>query len=122
MRHELGQSSEYPVRTGVEDCYYYQKYGRCFFGRSCRFNHPAVRTEHKLRVHLPQRNQMRHDTVQPSAYQVHLGATNCEQYLQTGQCSHGRKCWLNHPTVSENTKKEYFIELPHGLIVFDTAS
>ncbi|XP_009102846.1 putative zinc finger CCCH domain-containing protein 9 isoform X4 [Brassica rapa] len=68
MRHELGQSSEYPVRTGVADCYYYLKNGGCFFGRSCRYNHPP----------LP-------------------GARDCEQYLQTGQCSYGRRCRFNHP-------------------------
>ncbi|XP_048592581.1 putative zinc finger CCCH domain-containing protein 9 isoform X3 [Brassica napus] len=67
MRHELGQSSEYPVRTGVADCYYYLKNGGCFFGRSCRYNHPP----------LP-------------------GARDCEQYLQTGQCSYGRRCRFNH--------------------------
>ncbi|KAF2551677.1 hypothetical protein F2Q68_00035012 [Brassica cretica] len=54
MRHELGQSSEYPVRTGAGDCQYYLN-GGCFFGRSCRYNHPP-------------RNQMGDDTVQPSAY------------------------------------------------------
>uniref|UniRef100_M4EMX8 C3H1-type domain-containing protein n=1 Tax=Brassica campestris TaxID=3711 RepID=M4EMX8_BRACM len=84
MRHELGQSSEYPVRTGVADCYYYLKNGGCFFGRSCRYNHPP-------------RNQLGDDTVQPSAYKVRLGATNCEQYLHTGQCTYGSRCWFNHP-------------------------
>ncbi|KAF3592532.1 hypothetical protein DY000_02023163 [Brassica cretica] len=58
MRHELGQSSEYPVRTGAGDCQYYLN-GGCFFGRSCRYNHPP-------------RNQMGDDTVQPSAYKVRL--------------------------------------------------
>ena len=48
------------------------------------------------------------DTVQPTAYKVRLGATNCEQYLHTGQCSYGSRCWFNHPTVSENTKKRVF--------------
>ena len=140
MRHELGQSSEYPVRTGVGDCYYYLKNGGCFFGRSCRYNHPPVSvntnkeylTESVSRLpyvllslkHLPQRNQLGDDTVQPSAYKVRLGATNCEQYLHTGQCTYGSRCWFNHPPVSENTKKRVFIffhwaqvaELPHGLL------
>nr|VDD36547.1 unnamed protein product [Brassica oleracea] len=85
MRHELGQSSEYPVRTGAGDCQYYLN-GGCFFGRSCRYNHPP-------------RNQMGDDTVQPTAYKVRLGATNCEQYLHTGQCSYGSRCWFNHPPL-----------------------
>ncbi|CAH8298970.1 unnamed protein product [Eruca vesicaria subsp. sativa] len=74
-RHELDQSSEYhPLRAGVADCYYYLKNGSCFFGRSCRFNHPP-RT---------------HDTMQPSG-------RNCRRYLDTGQCIHGSQCWFNHP-------------------------
>ncbi|KAG5378763.1 hypothetical protein IGI04_026605 [Brassica rapa subsp. trilocularis] len=83
-RHGLGESSEYPVRIGVEDCYYYMKKGRCGYGLSCRFNHPP----------LPQRDQMRHDMVQPSPYP---GAGDCIQYLQTGKCSYGPKCRFNHP-------------------------
>lgn len=94
MRHELGQSSEYPVRTGVADCYYYLKNGGCFFGRSCRYNHPP-------------RNQLGDDTVQPSAYKVRLGATNCEQYLHTGQCTYGSRCWFNHPPVQEIVSNIY---------------
>ncbi|CAN6907996.1 unnamed protein product [Brassica oleracea] len=30
---------------------------------------------------------------------VRLGATNCEQYLHTGQCSYGSRCWFNHPPL-----------------------
>ncbi|CAN7127275.1 unnamed protein product [Brassica rapa subsp. narinosa] len=97
MRHELGQSSEYPVRTGVADCYYYLKNGGCFFGRSCRYNHPP-------------RNQLGDDTVQPSAYKVRLGATNCEQYLHTGQCSYGSRCWFNHPPLPGARDCEQYLQ------------
>ncbi|KAG2320663.1 hypothetical protein Bca52824_013876 [Brassica carinata] len=88
--HKLDQSSGHPVRTGVADCQYYLD-GSCFFGRSCRFNHPP-------------RNQMGDDAVQPSAHQVRLRATNCEQYLQTGQCSYGRRCWFNHPQLLQRNQ------------------
>nr|VDC97093.1 unnamed protein product [Brassica rapa] len=97
MRHELGQSSEYPVRTGVADCYYYLKNGGCFFGRSCRYNHPP-------------RNQLGDDTVQPSAYKVRLGATKCEQYLHTGQCSYGSRCWFNHPPLPGARDCEQYLQ------------
>ncbi|XP_018508238.1 putative zinc finger CCCH domain-containing protein 9 isoform X3 [Brassica rapa] len=97
MRHELGQSSEYPVRTGVADCYYYLKNGGCFFGRSCRYNHPP-------------RNQLGDDTVQPSAYKVRLGATNCEQYLHTGQCTYGSRCWFNHPPLPGARDCEQYLQ------------
>ncbi|CAN6840457.1 unnamed protein product [Brassica oleracea] len=98
-RHGLG---EYPVRIGVEDCYYYLKNGFCGYGRSCRFNHPPVsenpNREYLLFSHglysLIHRNQMRHGIVQPSPYP---GAGDCIQYLQTGQCSYGPKCRFNHP-------------------------
>ncbi|XP_018486806.1 zinc finger CCCH domain-containing protein 42-like [Raphanus sativus] len=71
------QTSEYPARNGVADCYFYLKNGRCGYGLSCRFNHPP----------------MRHEMVQPSPYP---GARDCRQYLQTGQCSYGPKCRFNH--------------------------
>ncbi|KAJ4894841.1 zinc finger CCCH domain-containing protein 43-like [Raphanus sativus] len=99
MRHELDQSSGHPVRTGVADCQYYLLSGRCFFGRSCRYNHPP-------------RNQMGDDTVQPSAYQVRLGAKDCEQYLQTGQCSYGLKCWFNHPPLTERNQMRHEMVQP----------
>uniref|UniRef100_A0A0D3D605 C3H1-type domain-containing protein n=1 Tax=Brassica oleracea var. oleracea TaxID=109376 RepID=A0A0D3D605_BRAOL len=103
-RHGLG---EYPVRIGVEDCYYYLKNGFCGYGLSCRFNHPPVsentkkeyllcldsRFSHGL-YSLIHRNQMRHGMVQPSPYP---GAGDCRQYLQSGQCSYGPKCRFNHP-------------------------
>ncbi|KAL0700181.1 hypothetical protein Bca4012_056303 [Brassica carinata] len=88
--HKLDQSSGHPVRPGVADCQYYLD-GSCFFGRSCRFNHPP-------------RNQMGDDAVQPSAHQVRLRATNCEQYLQTGQCSYGSRCWFNHPPLLQRNQ------------------
>ncbi|CAF2159865.1 unnamed protein product [Brassica napus] len=106
QRHGLGESSEYPVRIGVEDCYYYMKKGRCGYGLSCRFNHPPLPqrdqmrhdmvqpSPYPVRPQLPERSQMRHGMVQPSTYP---GAGDCIQYLQTGQCSYGLKCRFNHP-------------------------
>uniref|UniRef100_M4EMX9 C3H1-type domain-containing protein n=1 Tax=Brassica campestris TaxID=3711 RepID=M4EMX9_BRACM len=105
-RHGLGDSSEYPVRIGVEDCYYYMKKGRCGYGLSCRFNHPPLPqrdqmrhdmvqpSRYPVRPQLPERSQMRHDMVQTSPYP---GAGDCIQYLQTGKCSYGPKCRFNHP-------------------------
>ncbi|XP_022544439.2 putative zinc finger CCCH domain-containing protein 9 [Brassica napus] len=105
-RHGLGESSEYPVRIGVEDCYYYMKKGRCGYGLSCRFNHPPLPqrdqmrhdmvqpSRYPVRPQLPERSQMRHDMVQTSPYP---GAGDCIQYLQTGKCSYGPKCRFNHP-------------------------
>ncbi|KAF3595524.1 hypothetical protein DY000_02023158 [Brassica cretica] len=96
-RHGLG---EYPVRIGVEDCYYYLKNGFCGYGLSCRFNHPPMRhgmvqpSPYPVRPQLPESSRMRHGMVQPSPYP---GAGDCIQYLQTGQCSYGPKCRFNHP-------------------------
>ncbi|KAL0700182.1 hypothetical protein Bca4012_056304 [Brassica carinata] len=113
MRYDLGQSSEYPVRPGVADCQHYLN-GHCFFGRSCRFNHPPFQNflmgllslKHipqrnqmgldtvQVRPQLPESSQMRHEMMQPSP---NPGARDCRQYLQNGKCSYGAKCRFNHP-------------------------
>merc|ERR1719201_336114 len=33
----------YPLRPGEKDCDFFVKNGSCFFGKTCRFNHPDER-------------------------------------------------------------------------------
>ena len=113
MRHDMVQTSPYP---GAGDCIQYLQTGKCSYGPKCRFNHPPspvseMRTQIKSiqysygpKFHgllslkpLPQRD---------------IGAIDCRQYLQTGQCSYGPKCRYNHPPSpvrKKESKLRYFL-------------
>ncbi|KAL0656238.1 hypothetical protein Bca4012_076822 [Brassica carinata] len=128
MRHELGQSSEYPVRTGARDCGQYLQTGQCSYGRRCRFNHSPTH----LAPVLPQRvsrqickyfqkggckpgssiqytNSMRGDGIEPMRQATTWGRRSDERRHETESTSRAEKrarTIPDYPSVIQDVSDE----------------
>ncbi|KAG2308893.1 hypothetical protein Bca4012_082143 [Brassica carinata] len=80
----MDEPSLYPDRPGERDCHYFLRTGKCGYGSSCRYNHPASHVPEAVYYHreeLPER----------------VGQPDCEYYLKTGACKYGSTCKYHHP-------------------------
>ncbi|CAN6872412.1 unnamed protein product [Brassica oleracea] len=106
-RHGL---SEYPVRIGVEDCYYYLK------NSSHRYSEKPQEEEETFEDHIEDQPYVkpppfdiriltpdqRVERMKEDEYPVRPGEKDCSFYLKTGRCDFGEFCRFNHPKVRNN--------------------
>mmetsp|Transcript_2224 Transcript_2224/g.3142 ORF Transcript_2224/g.3142 Transcript_2224/m.3142 type:complete len:232 (-) Transcript_2224:116-811(-) len=79
-----------PIRPDSKNCEFYMNTGRCKFGITCKYNHPADRPEQKAPVDPNLK-------LNEKGYPSRPGEQQCEFYLKTGDCKYGTECRFDHP-------------------------
>jgi Zinc finger C-x8-C-x5-C-x3-H type (and similar) len=75
-----------------EDCRDYLRTGRCKYGMSCKYNHPAnVQTGGGLKIPL--------DPSEP-LFPLRPNEPVCQYYIKHGTCKFGQTCKFHHPPQS----------------------
>jgi Zinc finger C-x8-C-x5-C-x3-H type (and similar) len=73
----------------VEDCRDYLRTGRCKYGASCKYNHPAnVQNGGGMKVPLNPSEPL---------FPVRPGEAVCQYYMKHGTCKFGQACKFDHP-------------------------
>jgi Zinc finger C-x8-C-x5-C-x3-H type (and similar) len=73
----------------MEDCRDYLRTGRCKYGASCKYNHPAnVQNGGGMKVPLNPSEPL---------FPLRPGETVCQYYLKHGTCKFGQACKFDHP-------------------------
>lgn len=80
------------MMAAQEDCRDYLRTGRCKYGASCKYNHPAnVQSGGGIR-----------DPLNPDPqFPIRRGEPTCQYYLKHGTCKFGQACKFHHPPQSE---------------------
>lgn len=82
----------YNQNDAVEDCRDYLRTGRCKYGASCKFNHPAnVQSGGGIKAPI--------DPLEP-LFPVRANEPLCQYYMKHGTCKFGLACKFNHPVQS----------------------
>lgn len=82
----------YNQNDAVEDCRDYLRTGRCKYGASCKFNHPAnVQSGGGIKAPM--------DPLEP-LFPVRNNEPLCQYYMKHGTCKFGLACKFNHPAQS----------------------
>lgn len=92
--------AQYPQRSGEADnCRDYLRTGRCKYGESCKYHHPAnvQNGGGLLRVGSPL------DPNEPQ-FPIRPNEPSCPYYLKHGTCKFGSICKFNHPIFSNESK------------------
>jgi hypothetical protein len=77
------------VSENVEDCRDFLRTGRCKYGGSCKYNHPAnVQSGGGMKTPL--------DPTEP-LFPVRPNEAVCQYYLKHGTCKFAQACKFNHP-------------------------
>lgn len=77
------------LQMSAEDCRDYLRTGRCKYGPSCKYNHPAnVQSGGGMRAPI--------DPSEP-LFPVRLNEPLCQYYMKHGSCKFGQACKFNHP-------------------------
>ena len=87
------RNDTFEMMAAQEDCRDYLRTGRCKYGASCKYNHPAnVQSGGGIR-----------DPNDPSEPQLPIrrGEPTCQYYLKHGTCKFGHACKFHHPPPSE---------------------
>ena len=81
--------SQYPQREGEADCRDFLRTGRCKYGESCKYHHPAnVQSGGGIKTPL--------DPNEPP-FPLRPNEPNCQYYLKHGTCKFGQTCKFHHP-------------------------
>jgi len=81
--------SQYPQRIGEPDCRDYLRTGRCKYGESCKYHHPAnVQSGGGIKTPL--------DPNEPP-FPLRPNEPDCQYYLKHGTCKFGQTCKFHHP-------------------------
>lgn len=91
--------SQHRVSTAesLEDCRDYLRTGRCKYGASCKFNHPAnVQSGGGLRGPIDPNEPM---------FPIRPNEPTCQYYLKHGTCKFGQACKFNHPPQGQQPLK-----------------
>eukprot|EP00978_Attheya_sp_CCMP212_P010893 scaffold26532_cov56-Attheya_sp.AAC.4 len=84
--------AQYTAKTSTEiaeDCRDYLRTGRCKYGTSCKYNHPAdVQSGGGIKA-----------PIDPSGplFPVRPNEASCQYYIKHGTCKFGQACKFNHP-------------------------
>ncbi|KAG8384907.1 hypothetical protein BUALT_Bualt04G0167000 [Buddleja alternifolia] len=82
-----------PLRPYAGDCPHYVRTGTCKFGLSCRYNHPAKKTQQFIKGM---------DSDSENSVTI-----ECKYFSTAGGCRYGKSCKYSHPgEESENTVPE----------------
>ena len=106
--------SSYPLRPGEPDCRDYLRTGRCKYGESCKYNHPA--------------NVEAGGGVKPinpgePMFPIRPNEPPCQYFLKHGTCKFGQSCKFNHPNgVAEGGGVASNVGLPSGLVFLTTTN
>lgn len=83
------QTTQFDNAQQVEDCRDYLRTGRCKYGASCKYNHPAnVQNGGGMKVPL--------DPSEP-LFPIRPNEPICQYYLKHGMCKFGQACKFHHP-------------------------
>lgn len=84
-------ATPYPIRPSEADCRDYLRTGRCKYGESCKYHHPA-NVENGGGV----------KPIDPSEplFPVRPMEPPCQYFLKHGTCKFGQSCKFNHPSGS----------------------
>lgn len=80
--------AQYPQRIGEADCRDFLRTGRCKYGESCKYHHPAnVQSGGGFK------------SLDPSEppFPLRPNEPNCQYYLKHGTCKFGQTCKFHHP-------------------------
>lgn len=81
----------------MEDCRDYLRTGRCKYGASCKYNHPAnVQSGGGLKGPIDPNEPM---------FPIRPNEPTCHYFLKHGTCKFGQACKFNHPPQSQQPLK-----------------
>lgn len=106
--------SSYPLRPGEPDCRDYLRTGRCKYGESCKYNHPA---------NVEVGGGVKPTNPGEPMFPVRPTEPPCQYFLKHGTCKFGQSCKFNHPSGAAGMDGMQAINntgLPSGLVFLTT--
>jgi len=80
---------QYPQRAGEPDCRDFLRTGRCKYGESCKYHHPAnVQSGGGFKSLDPNE----------PPFPLRPNEPNCQYYMKHGTCKFGQTCKFHHPS------------------------
>mmetsp|Transcript_15680 Transcript_15680/g.23030 ORF Transcript_15680/g.23030 Transcript_15680/m.23030 type:complete len:469 (-) Transcript_15680:324-1730(-) len=99
-------SKQFPQRPDAEPCSFFIKTGRCKFGETCRFDHPAPGRGDEAKKGDPKAVNGGVCIPCPAEdYPSRPGQPACRFYMKTGKCSYGASCRWDHPERDSGSDK-----------------
>lgn len=112
---EKSLMSEFPVRSGVEDCSFYLRTGMCKFGMNCKFNHPPDRKTLGAKVKKGKEGPADGAEENAKGKDESLGKEgqiDCKYFDRPGGCKFGKACKFNHNRKTSSASQLNFLGLP----------
>uniref|UniRef100_A0A7C8YZD5 C3H1-type domain-containing protein n=1 Tax=Opuntia streptacantha TaxID=393608 RepID=A0A7C8YZD5_OPUST len=107
--------SEFPVRSGVEDCSFYLRTGMCKFGMNCKFNHPPDRRNQGAKMKKGKEEPVDGADENVKGKDESLskeGQIDCKYFDRPGGCKFGKACKFNHNRKTSGASQLNFLGLP----------